>query len=342
MVRLKTTGFAYLPLGYRHGVNNQGHEITIKFEQKKHSVHVAIINLGDGCELNPLLDMTPSQEKLSYRYFPIEISNSVFKGEKGIVSLCHLVRYRTDPPSPRCWAYTGSDTYDIFLTLGKPILDLGEDPEKYIAKVKQRSGKCADKGVKCAVSDLLVERAPYLSRADKKKVILNLHFRSLMRGYHTYMRKPTRETREQLRNAAETFGRHVDKLYHDLNETEILGATAVIHEILRKTKRIPESSAAGAGSSSFIVDVSEKLDIDPALTKLLHAQRNKQIPIAKAQQKQKHVKIKKPSSFDLAHFPEQLQIWTNLIASVNPGPERFELLSECVKMIPLPVWGSSI
>ncbi len=342
--KLKKDGVAYLPLGYRHGVTNQGHEIIVKIEQKKNSIHIAIINLGNGCDLNPLLDMTPSQTKFSYRYFPIEVSKETFWGEMGQAAFCHLIRYQSDPPSPRCMPYDGSDIYDIFLTLGKPILDLGKDPEKYKAKGQQRSGTCPEKGVKNMVYDLLLESKFNLSPIEVKKVFLNIRFDSLINGYHTYIKNPSRETREQLRNACETFGRNIDKLRNELHETEILGATAVVHEILKQTKMVPTPILPNL--NEIIIENSQvevkRLEIDPSLMKLPKAPHKEPEAFIHGLEKETLISTvipKKPAAFNPAHFSEQLQEWINLIELNNSQEERFELLSECVKMMPLPVWG---
>ena len=79
-LRLKAQGTVYLPLGYRHGVSNEGHAIPCKCVWEKEGVAIYPLNLGAGSGSHPLLNFTTTQEKIAFRTFPIRVSHDRFWG----------------------------------------------------------------------------------------------------------------------------------------------------------------------------------------------------------------------------------------------------------------------
>ena len=249
--RLQSQKSVYLPLGYRHGISNEGHAIPVKIEWQKDGILIYPLNLGDGSSDHALLNYTTSQEKISFRFYPIKVPHSVFWGKAGLAAFCHIIRYEADPPHPDHTHYSGKDIYDIFQTLGRIIPNLGEHPELFEEK-GQYSGTCSETGVENVVHDVLVDCG--VEQKVTRTLFLSLRLSTLMAGYIDYVKSPERLHRYFLRNAAEEFGVALELSKEIISEEEYLSGIAIVHKIKKGTKAIPQENKKAAPLETPIAD----------------------------------------------------------------------------------------
>ena len=219
--RLHQKKVLYLPLGYRHGIGNEGHAIPCKLELNSDaSITISLLNLGAGSGEHPVLNYTTSQEKVSIRSYPIKVEKDVFWGEMGFTALCHMVRYMSDPAHVDQSHYVGEDVYDVFKTLGKVIPQFACPHPEYLKAKSQRYPSCTEKGVKNVVHDGAIDLdiGPKVS----KKLFLNVYFCSLIAGYHSYLGDPSEIRRTLLKNGAEEMGVTLEKLKGEITKKDTL------------------------------------------------------------------------------------------------------------------------
>lgn len=331
--KLKKKKCIYLPLGYRHGIANEGHAISCKVVQKNGYVEISPLNLGNGSEPHPVLDFTPSQDQVSMRFFPFRVPNERLWGEAGHTAFCHILRYSVDPPHPEHTHYQGSDLYDILFTLGEINPDLGSEPENLQAS-SQPSGICPELAIKNIVYDMLLDQG--FLPIDIQKMLLNMYLFSLIAGFHSYRRNPTADSCQLLKNAAEGFGLALKKLQTTITEEEYLGAQSVVHEI----KALAKGPIVHAAPSQTIEDLQPVTHIPSTFPQVDVNDELK--PAASKSSKEKRsesvLEEKELTYIDPSTFSKQLQAWTRELGELPPK-EVFPFLYSCTLSLPLPVWG---
>lgn len=336
--RLNQANAVYLPFGYRHGISNEGHAIPCKFQlNEEGDIIISPLNLGEGSSQHPVLNYTTSQEKISFRFYPIKVRGEVFWGKMGLNAFCHMMRYQSDPPHPSHLPYQGEDIYDIFQTLGTVIPDLGKTPEQLEAK-GQRAPSCTEKGIKNVVHDVLLDHQ--VSPQECRKVFLNVYFCSLIAGYQTYIDKPTYVGRHLLKNAAEEMGITLEKLKETITQEEYLGATAVILEIKKTTKvPIPHPST---GSSMIAKEPEQQILSFPKSFPKVDEAKLKAAPQS-TQSRKDAIKSKSQPKYynptlEIHRFSEQLDEWMTTLDEFSLPNERFHFFSDCMRALPIPEW----
>ncbi|NGX60690.1 MAG: hypothetical protein K940chlam9_00157 [Chlamydiae bacterium] len=328
---LKKGSPIYLPLGYRHGLGSYGHVIMTKIVPTKNGVLVYLLNQGSGSTLHPPITFTTTQERISYQFYPIFVSNEAFFGDLGLAAFGQLMRYLADPPSIELPGYWGTDIYDIFLTLGEVQLDAKEEWEKRTTNSKEDIWTCTAQAGKLVIRDLLVDMG--LARVEMDLVFASARLLDLMAAFHAYRDDPQEEYRVLLRSAAEKFGLVFKKLEFHFSNQERLGAAALLHRIMEETtppsleKKVVESLPdpknivmRGLPNSFPLIEMKENKEA-------LHA--NEQSaglfdPL----------RIVKPE-FAVETIERDLEKWVVVMEKL-PNEKRLAYLYDCTQVLPIP------
>jgi hypothetical protein len=320
----------YLPFGYRHGSSNQGHAIACKARLDGDHVILSTFNLGNGSEVNPILNYTMHQKRPAFSSLPIRIPKDVFFGKGGHAALCHLLRYQCDAPLPGK-SYQGSDINDVMLELSQfPGCELMTQIEKgwdaYESEY-QISGNCSEVAARCVLEDVLITRG--ISKIDQKKFLLNYKFFSLISAYHAAQdpRAPS-TAREILHDAAKSFCSDLLVLFEkgEIREEELIAAKAAAHEILRSLKKDPppEEIEMPVRKREIRFDFPPLPSLEP----------NRQVE-ERPPPPLEQIEFERPL-LQPGPVAPQLRKWAIAASRLPPGI-AFEYVSECIRALPIPV-----
>ncbi len=317
----------FLPLGYRHGVGNEGHALACRVEQDKTHVIVSFFNTGNGSDSHPVINYTETSEKVSYVFYPIYISKDLFFGEVGHAAICHLIRYMVDPPRPELASYQGSDIYDIFLMLGEVKPDLGPNVENTQAN-SQFSGDCPEKAIGHIIHDFLVEK---LSFQDVQKVFVNYHFYSLIKAYNSYKAgNAPSYALDLIMHSAKEVGAFLIDSEQFLSEEEFTSAAAGLHEILKLKDgaRYAAFNSQKQIPSLLIQKISPNFPPIPPSKPSSHSfSHAKVLPFSWPQ-----------PVFNPANFQSELEASIALLVKL-PGKEALDYIKEYINALPIPQYN---
>lgn len=334
--RLQKQGVVYLPLGYRHGVSNEGHAITCKVELHDNGyVTFHPLNLGNGSENHPVLNYTETQEKISFRHYPFEVPPDRMWGKVGLAALCHLMRYMADPPHPRHDHYEGEDLLEIFYILGELVPSLGERAEMFEAK-SQRAGNCSEKAVHNVVHDVVIETD--LSQVEIKRLFLNIKMLSNVAGYHSHLQNPSEKSRFLLRNSTEEFGIALQKFKPHLHPHEYLVAIGLIEAIQATTKKpLAFTLSTSLEKKKNDVKVSSAPQFFPTLeTDELTALKELTWDPSASGSSLPPTLYREPT-FDITICTQNLEQWIQIIGKLKPK-EAYHFFESATFQLPLPEW----
>ncbi len=147
----------YTPLGYREGVNNNGHAIPLKLRARGKQIEALALNLGEGVHMHPQLDWNVSGGHYHFQSFPAMIETETLFSERGIEALSHLILLQTQQCPAQVRGYSAEDVYGVLYMLGKIH-------SSFDSKLVDRSSKpqlgdiCADMAIVLVVKDVLIDR----------------------------------------------------------------------------------------------------------------------------------------------------------------------------------------
>ncbi len=327
--QLDKNAFAYLPLGYRHGVANEGHALAARLEVHKDKISINFFNVGNGSDSHAVLGYKASYQEISYVSFPIYFDKEKFFGPLGHEVFCLLIRYMSDPPNPNLRAYCGQDIYDIFLTFGDLQPSLGQNPDIYRAE-KQLAGDCPEKAVRHVIHDFLINRIPHV---EIKKVFLNYKLYSLIRGYHTYNKGGAPHyALHLLSTGAKEVGRKLLELKDDLSIEEISAAAAVVHEV----NKLQEKARYALFNFPRPKITSLTLRKFPILHSLKKVAPPKNASISSLESH-----LWEEPIFDIDNFEPTLRSWVKTMIPLN-NKESFLFLKAITKTLPVPLYGDDL
>ncbi|MFN0065105.1 MAG: hypothetical protein ACKVOH_02575 [Chlamydiales bacterium] len=322
----------YVPMGYRGGVKSHGHSVLAKFTLEEGGmVAISILNLGAGCERNPIVGEATTHQKISYSSYPMLISaEDLFRQEKGMMALVAQFRLLSDPP-PKEDPYKAGSLYSAWEQVCVIRPDLGENPTLYAAKT-QRGPNCGQKTAKLLMRDFLQSLG--LSREEVKIIFLSGRFCMLMAGFHEYHKAPIDAHRALLHDAAHECGLGVLKLKGRLAEEEQLIASFVAREILEQSTPLPplpqEQDLPVKGRHATLLppcDFTRK-EIFPN-TEILQRKEDQQVFLPHCSP---------PSLFRAETFVDELDEWTRQAERMSPE-DRFHYLHEQTLSLPIPQFG---
>ena len=226
-------GTAYMTLGYMNDGLHAAHVMDGKFSRDKNYTYVNLMNLGDGSSEHAVLDYSTAQDLVSYLYFPIRIPNHVFDSDLGKSALIRAIRYLNEHADPSCAAYSGEEIYDIFLSIGEVVPDLGP----YLDSLKsthQTDGDCPEQAVKNVIRDVLINEGVDVNTIEE--TFVNLNLTSLIQAYQVHLKAPTPYSGVFLNRAAVQFGITFEAMKQNFSPEEKIAVSGVVHEIVKKTK----------------------------------------------------------------------------------------------------------
>ena len=157
----------YTPLGYREGVNNQGHAIPLKLRARGKHIEALSLNLGAGVEMHPQLDWNISGGRYHFQSFPALIESKDLYSERGIKAFTHLVLLQVQPCPAQVRGYSAEDVYGVLYTLGK-IQSSFETSLADRSCKPQLGDICGDMAITLLVKDILIDRG--YSKSDIKRL----------------------------------------------------------------------------------------------------------------------------------------------------------------------------
>lgn len=175
---LKERQRCYVPLGYRSGLNSDGHSITVLFEKRGTTIVVHVLNKGDGSDVHPQTGWTTTQDIRTFRYPPIHVKEEVLFGPVGFSFLVRQIQLLTTDPR-RNAIYEAQDLYGALLLIGK-VQPSFEDEFELIQGKSQSGQVCADMASRLLVIDCLqvhLKVRPY----DRNRMVFNAKLCSFMR-----------------------------------------------------------------------------------------------------------------------------------------------------------------
>ena len=147
----------YTPLGYREGVDNQGHAIPLKLRSQGTKIEAVALNLGEGVDMHPQLDWNISGGRYHFQSFPALIESKTLYSERGIEAFIHLVLLQIKPCPHEVRGYSAEDVYGVLYTLGK--IQSSFDTSLVDRSSKPQLGDiCADMAIVLVVKDVLIDR----------------------------------------------------------------------------------------------------------------------------------------------------------------------------------------
>lgn len=336
---LKKKKSAYLPLGYRGGITQEGHAIPCKVTSRVSDGQVLIqpLNLGNGAQRHAVLDYTTTQELIALRHFPVQVPTPIFWGEMGHAALCHLLRLHTDPPSPAHAPIQGDDLYDILCTLGTVVADLGTQPRRLEAKL-QTAGVCSEKGVRNVVHDILLDLG--VPSQDMHFFFLNMTLCSLVSGYHTLVANPTHENSILVVHAAEGLGITVKELKQDLSSEEYTAIVALLTQIKEVAKKLrPPSSQSLLKLRQIPLQPIDSFPNEfPKFSEAKIAATRAVAKNAPSAEKLLNVKGEFTPVWTMIGITQNIDAWIAHLETCSAA-QAFPFLHVCALTMPLPVWG---
>ncbi len=330
--KLPKKSSVYLPLGYSPGIRQTGHLIIGKFSLKEGNVHCQLLNSGNGSAGHAVLDFTTTDDLSSLRYFPISIPKGDFFGELGHAAFCHLIRLMWDFPDPAHKPIEGEMVYDILLTIGTVVADLGDDPYS-LAIRGQIGGVCPEAGVRNLLQDVLVDM--HLSSETRELFFTNIYLFSLIAGYHNFVAHPIEKYREQLVTAAGNFGIAAEEKKRKglLTFEEYRGLTGLLLEIKKRAFVLspPLSTPMGLRETAL-----QPIDSFPALfpkpAEVEIAPTGMKGQVQESAPKQPPRRLVPRWSPDT--FLQDLDLWIDQID--KSGSSAFSFLQSCSSCLPIP------
>lgn len=238
-----TTEFTYMPLLYTGGKVQSGHGLIVKaekmVEENTEKILLTFFNRGDGGELHPIVDLTPSGRIPSIRYFPIEVDPSVFFGKEGAIALSHLIRYMREPAPDASSPYEAKELYSILQTLGKPVPRFKNLEKKTYAKEPQITGNCAVLAVEHVLLDALVEMG--YTDLEIEKIMLNMRLCFLIQAHLEFLKDPTHSYYAFVQESAAVLGVDLQSLKAHISQTEFIYTACTLIKISSASPPSPPS-----------------------------------------------------------------------------------------------------
>lgn len=244
----------YFTFGYCGKKDGGSHALGCKVTQDDKNTTLWILNLGEGADHHPDVDVTSTHYKTSYAYYPVQIPNAQWQ-ERAQLLFCHLIRYISDAPPEQAQNYSTVEIYDLLHLFG-PLNPSLIDPSK---KGKlQFVGDCSEKAVRNVLIDFLLETKK-LSALEISKLFLNIHFSSFIAGFQSYKKAPSEHYRELLKHAASELTIALLRTKAYLNQDEFQAASDLITHVLDKCQPQAQAAAQQNGqapplSKSFSVE----------------------------------------------------------------------------------------
>ena len=147
----------YTPLGYREGVNNNGHAIPLKLRARGKEIEATALNLGEGVHMHPQLDWGISGGHYHFQSFPALIESKTLYSKRGIEAFTYLILLQIQQCPAQVKGYSADDVYGVLYALGK--IQSTFDSQLVDRSSKPQLGDiCGDMAITLLVKDVLIDR----------------------------------------------------------------------------------------------------------------------------------------------------------------------------------------
>ena len=146
----------YSPLGYTNSISGCGHAIPLKLRNKGKQVEALFLNLGEGLQMHPIVDWSPSGPRFHFQSFPVLIDRTKLASTVSEEVFTRLVRLCVEECLVKVRGYSAEDVYG-------PIYSLGTIQSSFNSKVDERSRKpqlgdiCGDMAILLIIKDFLID-----------------------------------------------------------------------------------------------------------------------------------------------------------------------------------------
>lgn len=325
---LQRKGCAYLLAGYCGAKKSPGHAAVCKIKQEAIQPSTPLpdlllyfLNLGEGVQHHPEINVTHTHVKTARCYYPSRIQTEEWQ-RMAQTFICHLLRFASDAPSEEAGPYSMSEIYDL-QSLFAPLC-----PSLLVSLAQQMEGKsqylgdCADKAIRNIIIDFL-STEKQLPADQTNKVFLNLHLASLMAAYHAYKRSPNLHHQELLIHGSEEFANILLRSKGLVQEQEYLLVSDMIDVILSEAKNPIGALQPHALLPQNTPPPTHFLPITPP-EHMSFSLKTKEIPV---------VRVYTPPPFQGRQFKQDLE---NFIQICGTREDLF--FQNYLSSLPIPLW----
>jgi hypothetical protein len=223
----------YLPVGW---TGLPGHFMLAKIQERGDSLVIELLTKGGGAEYHDLVAGS-KKGKVSYKSDTIEIEKGLLLHSKvGLSFFRRLMEMRDDSITyvDGSNRLRGTDLYGLFNLLAK-----WTTPQPMGSKIgvtPQRSGTCADTGLRMTLFEAIFETDPTRTAKDIKRSMYAFKMQSLVDGFrqfHHQLEEGRREVVTYLKYAVEEHFTRLAKLYPEWISAEELALGLAIGEEIR-------------------------------------------------------------------------------------------------------------
>lgn len=262
------------------------------------------MNRGAGSHLHPRVNLSTTQDQLSYRYFPMSLSLDDLLGERGHTFLCQAIRLQAETPDVNNTPYSAKDLYSAAKILAS-IHAFDTDLSKF-STTPQSGNSCAEIGTQMALEDVM--NIEGVQSAEIQRFFCHARLYSLIAASKTW-KIDDREIRDHLERATRAFGIMIDDLQNSriLTEEEFTQCYAVFRSLLKQIKEAKKVDV----QSQPLIKLNDLL-ISPQLTfPLVKIEKAKEV-IEESLEITEEMAFKTLpaiSTFDIKAFPNTLLKW---------------------------------
>lgn len=198
---LNESSFAYIPVGYRATLINEGHATPLFIQKENKKIKCHFLNLGEGAHQHPTIEWN-SLPRFSFRSFPITYDQQFFFDVLGPSLFTRIFRLQREEVQIDSVGYKAEDIYGAFALTGSVENRYDHDVKDYSKKL-QLGATCGDKATELTIHDWLL-MIGYHSDVIKR-FFLNAKVCNLLMIYHTINKDPKKEDLELLQKALIEF-----------------------------------------------------------------------------------------------------------------------------------------